>query len=313
MAYGAEPAGAAALAHTIYVRPSRQLIAQSWHWPASWHLAFEYATAELVLAAATYVLYGLPLSGARIAAQLSIECVKFRVTRKGTSVYIAVLEFTGPRTGPDAPGPDGGCQQPRAADGLAVGLRGSGRTFQLVVFHGYMPAVPVPVQNARLLSLFERAMHNKCDNYETTHANIVHSDDILQFPAQYLLVTALGSAATNQIGLRIALNAGRIAHYRSPSAGQNLTVGAVQGPYPPPQLFGHPGLPLDDGQAFSCPCISTQTECPPRAVSGPLADVGHDKRQLLPGSGSAFLLASLAIANTNTALQSFARSISTLD
>jgi hypothetical protein len=258
MAYGAEPAGAAALAHTIYVRPSRQLIAQSWHWPASWHLAFEYATAELVLAAATCVLCGLPVTKARIAAQLSIECVKFLVRRKGTSVYIAVLEFTGPQTGPDAPGPDGGCQQPRAADGLAVGLRGSGRTFQLVVFHGYMPAIPAPVQNSWSLGLFERPMYNKYDNYETTPANIVHSDDILQFPAQYLPVKALGSAPTNQIGLRI----GRIAHYGSPNAGQVLTVGALQGPYPPPQLFGHPGVPLDDGQASSCPCISTQTECP---------------------------------------------------
>jgi len=244
MAYGAEPAGVEALAHTIYVRPSRELIAQSWHWPASWHEAFEGATAELALAAATCVLYALPLTRGRIARQLSSECVKFRIRRKGTSVYIAVLEFTGPQTGPHAPGPNGGCQQPRAADGIAVGLRGSGRTFQLVVFHGYMPAIPVPVQKMWSLDLFERAMFNGNDAHEVIHANAAHSDGILQFPVEYLLTTASGISPTNQICIRIAMTAGRIARHRSPR-----------------QLRSHLGLPLNDGQSPWGPCIFTQTQC----------------------------------------------------
>src|SRR5262245_16297537 len=137
MAYGAETAGARALAHTIYVRPSRELIAQSWQWPASWHDSFEQTMSELALAAVTCILEGIPVTEQPITLQLADVSVAFRMQHEGLRTYIAVLEFTGPEIGPDAPGPNGGCQQPRPADGLVLGLRGSGRTFQLVVFQGY--------------------------------------------------------------------------------------------------------------------------------------------------------------------------------
>jgi hypothetical protein len=201
MAYGAEPAGAGALAHTIYIRPSRQLIAQSWQWPPTWHRAFEQATAELGLAVATCLLNGLPVTKRLIAPQLSVEGVEFRVRRRGASVYIAVLEFTGPETGPDAPGPDGGCQQPRSADGLGLGLRGSGRTFHLVVFHGYMP--PMPAQNILSFSLFARAIQNGNGNGNdrAVYSNVVNSTGLLHLPAKYSLATTSGTVQADPFGL----------------------------------------------------------------------------------------------------------------
>ena len=91
MAYGAEPAGPGALAHTIYVRPSRELIVRSWHWPACWHRAFEHATAELGLAAATCILNRLHPTRRLIAQQLSIEGVKFHLRRRGTAIPFGYL------------------------------------------------------------------------------------------------------------------------------------------------------------------------------------------------------------------------------
>jgi hypothetical protein len=192
MAYGAEPAGPGALAHTIYIRPSRELIARSWHWPASWHEAFEYATVELGLAAATCILGGLRLSKRLIAMQLSVDGVEFRVKLKGTSVYIAVLEFTGPATGPDAPGPDGGCQQPRSADGLGLGLRGSGKIFRLVVFHGYMP--PIPAQNVFSWNFFERTVAGVNDKDHSLHSRYT-----LQVPAEYLVKSESGNVQASPV------------------------------------------------------------------------------------------------------------------
>jgi hypothetical protein len=69
--------------------------------------------------------------------------VAFGVRRAGASVVVTVSAFAAPEPPrPDDPGPDGGCRQPSAADGLVLGLRGSGRSFYLAVFHGYMPAIP---------------------------------------------------------------------------------------------------------------------------------------------------------------------------
>ena len=143
MAYGAEPAGADPLAHTIYVWPSRELTARSWHWPESWHVAFEQAASQIGRGAAVCVMGGVPVSERPIAIELSTGCITFSVRHRGTGVYIAITEFEGPEhPGPRSPGPDGGCQQPRAVDGLVLGLRGSGKRFCLVAFYGYLPPLP---------------------------------------------------------------------------------------------------------------------------------------------------------------------------
>ena len=144
MAYGAEPAGTDPLAHTIYIWPSLELIARSWHWPESWHVAFEQAASQIGRAVAVCVLGGLPVSERPIAMELSAGCISFSVRLLGTGIYVTITEFEGPEApGPDSPGPDGGCQQPRAADGLVLGLRGSGKCFCLVTFYGYLPPLPV--------------------------------------------------------------------------------------------------------------------------------------------------------------------------
>ncbi len=210
MAYGAEPAGAGALAHTIYVRPSRELIAQSWQWPASWHEAFEQTMAELALAAVTRVLEGLPVTERLIALQLTDVCVAFRIEREGSRTYIAVLEFTGPENGPNAPGPNGGCQQPRPADGLVLGLRGSGRIFQLVVFQGYMPAIPGPARNVLSFCVFERVIRTGIDgdcvaHSAATYSNAVRSNS--KYPNdlfQYLLGRPSRGVRANHLGVSIA-------------------------------------------------------------------------------------------------------------
>jgi hypothetical protein len=168
MAYGAETAGASALAHTIYIRLSRDLIDRSWQWPDAWHRAFEQASAELALAAATCVLEGDPVTTSLIEVQLDGACLELQIESKGTSITITFLAFTGPETGPD--GPNGGCQQPRAAEGLALGLRGSGRRFRLVVFHGYMPAIPGPACNGLSEGLIEEAIQDRIDSDHTCSA-----------------------------------------------------------------------------------------------------------------------------------------------
>jgi hypothetical protein len=141
MVFDAEAAGAKARSHTIYVWPSNELIAQSWHWPASWHEAFEFATGRIGLAVAVCLLDGRPFARRRVTLDLSLGSVTFSVRRAGTSIVVTVSAFTGPEP-PRPEGPDGGHRQPRAADGLVLGLRGSGRSYYLAVFHGHMPAVP---------------------------------------------------------------------------------------------------------------------------------------------------------------------------
>ncbi len=141
MAYGAEPAGADPSAHTIYIWPSRELTTRSWHWPESWHVAFEQAASQIGRAAAVCVMGGLPVSEHPIAIELSTGRITFSVRLRGTGAYIAIMEFEGPEQGPNSPGPDGGCQ-PRAVDGLVLGLRGSGKCFCLVTFYGYLSPLP---------------------------------------------------------------------------------------------------------------------------------------------------------------------------
>jgi len=138
MALGAEPLGTNPLACFIYIWPSRELIARSWHWPASWHEAFEHAAGLLGFAAATQVLDGRSFDQEQFELPLHACCVRFSVTHRGESIMIAISDFTGP----DTPDPDGGARQPSPVDGLVLGLRGSGRYFRLVVFHGFMPSIP---------------------------------------------------------------------------------------------------------------------------------------------------------------------------
>jgi hypothetical protein len=141
MAYGAEPAGADTLAHTIHIWPSQELIARSWSWSEAWHAAYEQAASEVGRAVAVCVLGGLSVSEQPIAMELPAGYVSFSVSLWGTSIQISITAFEGPG-GPDAPGPDGGCRQPRPADGLVLGLRGTGKCFALVTFYGYLPPLP---------------------------------------------------------------------------------------------------------------------------------------------------------------------------
>jgi hypothetical protein len=143
MAIGAAPRGAGPLACTIHIWPSRGLVAQSWQWSAAWHEAFERSAGLLALAAAMCVLNGRPLSERPLESLTSLGHLKYTVVRRGESILITITEFTGPESpGPDSPGPNGGARQPSAIDGMVLGLRGAGRNYRLVVFHGFMPSIP---------------------------------------------------------------------------------------------------------------------------------------------------------------------------
>jgi len=250
MAYGAEPAGAIALAHTIYVRPSGEIIAQSWQWPASWHEAFEQTMAEIALAAVTCILEGLPVTERPIALQLAGACVAFRIEREASRTYIAVLLFTGPENGPDAPGPNDGCQQPRPAHGLVLGLRGSGRTFQLVVFQGYMPAIPGPARNVLSLRLFERAILKGVEKDYVVHSAATRSNaarpnsPYLNSLFQYFLGSPSRAVQASRIGpsvvQSVALSDGRAAG--DPAAKARTALW--------PNLRSHPDWPAGIHQLF---------------------------------------------------------------
>lgn len=147
MAYGAEPTRANALARVIYVWPSQELMSQSWHWPASWHEAFQDAAGRIGVAAAIYALDGRRFPRRIVSLQLSIGSMQFRVRRRGTGIFITVSEFTAPECrGPDDPD---GTRQPGAVDGLILGLHGSDKDHYLVVFHGHMPPVPAEASRAQ--------------------------------------------------------------------------------------------------------------------------------------------------------------------
>jgi hypothetical protein len=144
VAKGADIVAGGCPAHTIYIWPSRELIARSWDWPEAWHAAFEQAAGQLAGLIATRVLGGLPLTREPAARQLRAGWVSFRVRCSGTRIYIAILDFEGPH----APGPDGGTRrQPYPVGGLVLGLRGSGKDFTIVTFYGPLP--PVPAENIR--------------------------------------------------------------------------------------------------------------------------------------------------------------------
>jgi hypothetical protein len=139
MAYGAEPPRGETLAHTMYVRPSRALIARSWHWPDSWHGAYEQATTNVAQKVAACVLNGLSIVQHLITMELPAGRISFCVTRWDRSIYIAVSDFEGPDDPePTDPGPKGGTRQPNAADGVVLGLRGTGKNFTIVTFCGYL-------------------------------------------------------------------------------------------------------------------------------------------------------------------------------
>jgi hypothetical protein len=142
MAYATKPAGADPLAHTIYVWPSQQLIARSWAWPEAWHAAYEHAASEVGRDVAVRVLGGLAAREQSIELKLGVAWVSFTVRVFETSIFVSITAFDGP-DGPDSPGPNGGREQPRSADGLILGLRGTGKSFVLVTFYGYLPPLPV--------------------------------------------------------------------------------------------------------------------------------------------------------------------------
>jgi hypothetical protein len=164
MAYSAELMGAAAPGPFIYVWPSRDLIARSWSWPASCHDAFQDAASRIGLAVALYALDGGRFARRLVSLQLSIGAIKFRVKRRGSSLYITVVAFTGPDHSPDSPD---GTRQPSPVEGLILGLHGSGENAYLVVFHGQMPFIPAGVyrgEHSRQIPTFGRAQSNMAGN-----------------------------------------------------------------------------------------------------------------------------------------------------
>jgi hypothetical protein len=144
MAFSAEPVRGDCLTHTIYIWPSRELVAGSPYWPESWHEAFGQATSQLASVVASYVLGGLPVTQQPITMELPVGCIRFSVRCRETSIYIAVSDFEGPEDpGPDAPRPNGGARrQASRADGLILGLRGTGKGFTVVTFYGPLPPIP---------------------------------------------------------------------------------------------------------------------------------------------------------------------------
>jgi hypothetical protein len=146
MAYDAEFARVGALAQVIYVWPSRELTSRSWSWPGGWHEAFQDAASRLGLAVALYDLDGRRFTRRLVELQVSVGTVAFRVKRRGASIFVTVSGFTASVS----PRPDGpnGTRQPRAADGLVLGLHGSARGVYLAVFYGQMPPVPVGASRA---------------------------------------------------------------------------------------------------------------------------------------------------------------------
>jgi hypothetical protein len=141
MAYRAVPTRADALAPFIYIWPSRELASRSWSWSTSWHEAFQDAAGRIALAVAIYDLDGRRFTRRLVSLQLSIGTVRFRVKRRGGSIFVTVAEFAA--TAPQRPDrPNGTRRQPGAADGIVLGLHGSEKGHYLVVFHGRMPPVP---------------------------------------------------------------------------------------------------------------------------------------------------------------------------
>jgi hypothetical protein len=140
MAFGEQLRDDNALAYTIHVWPTRELVDESWGWPESWHAAYEEFAWMLGLAVATQVLEGGSFARREVEITTSISCVQFRISQTGTTIHITISGFAGPH----APGPNGGItQQPTAIGGLVLGLHGANRYFYVAVFHGVIPDIPV--------------------------------------------------------------------------------------------------------------------------------------------------------------------------
>jgi hypothetical protein len=211
MAIGAAPRGPGSLACTIHIWPSAELAARSWHWPAHWHEAYERVRGLLGLAAAMCVLDGTPLGQRQLEPPISVGCLKFIVARKGDTILITITDFTGPQSDPDAPGPNGGARQPSPVGGLVLGLRGSGRCFRLVVFHGFMP--PIPAINT-LVSLFTNTGDLFLGDDGTPDAieTLVFDtaiETVLLASMVNLLAMNIGEKETNHIPPTEALHSGR--------------------------------------------------------------------------------------------------------
>jgi hypothetical protein len=146
MTIGAAPRGPGSLAWTIQILPSPELATRSWHWPQSRHAAFDLAVSALAIAAATCILDGRPFGGQQVKSPICDGCLTYTLVRRGDGVLITITDFSGPQSpDPDWPGPNGGASQPKPAAGLVVGLRGAGRYYRMVEFHGFM--VPIPATN----------------------------------------------------------------------------------------------------------------------------------------------------------------------
>ncbi len=159
--------------------------------------------------------------------------------------------------------------------GSVLGLRGCGRTFQLVVFQGYMPAIPGPARNVLSLTVFERAIRNRIDSYYAIHSttaywnavgsNSVYPNDLLQ----YLLTTPSKGVQAILIGLGVAMSDGRAASGSVANAR----------PAPLPTLRSDADWPVDIRQLFQC--IAAQDECAqPAPCRYPTSSAARDARCL---------------------------------
>lgn len=143
MADDRKAVGGGCLTHTLYVWPAFEVIAQSAYWPWWWHRAFERVARQLGEGVACCVLGGLPVCPEAIPMELlPTGKLIFTVHVSGTSIDVVIWDFEGPEDpGPDAPGPNGGMH--RTADGLVLGLRGTGKDFSIATFYGPMRPIPL--------------------------------------------------------------------------------------------------------------------------------------------------------------------------
>ena len=137
--------GGGPLTHTLHVWPTDELIAQSAYWPAWWYQAYERSARRLADGVACCILGGLPDCPEPIRMDLQPSgSLTFSVHLWGTTIEVFIWHFEGPDDPePDAPGPNGGVRR-HTADGLVLGLRGTGKEFSTAPFYdGLVPSVPV--------------------------------------------------------------------------------------------------------------------------------------------------------------------------